>query len=52
LGRQFKAHAAKSLRESFARLVAGTLTAEAISDTIQDINSILDLASKIRGTQS
>jgi hypothetical protein len=46
------AHAAKSLRESFARLVAGTLTAEAISDMIQDINSILDLASKIKGTQS
>lgn len=42
--------AAKTLRESFARLVAGTLTEGAISDLIQDINSVLDLASKIRGT--
>jgi hypothetical protein len=46
------ARAAKALRESFARLVAGTLTEGAISDLIQDINSILDLASKIKGTQS
>lgn len=44
------ARAAKALRESFARLVAGTLTESAISDLIQDINSVLDLASKIKGT--
>jgi hypothetical protein len=44
------AGAARALRESFARLVAGTLTEGAISDLIQDINSILDLASKIKGT--
>jgi hypothetical protein len=30
--------------------VAGTLTEGAISGLIQDINSILDLASKIKGT--
>jgi len=44
------ARAAKALRESFARLVAGTLTEGAISGLIQDINSILDLATKIKGT--
>jgi hypothetical protein len=46
------ARAAKALRESFARLGAGTLTEVAISNLIQDINSILDLASKIKGTPS
>jgi len=44
------ARAAKALRESFVRLVGGTLTESAISDLIQDINSILDLAARIKGT--
>jgi len=44
------AGAARARRESFARLVGGTLTEGAISDLIQDINSILDLANKIKGT--
>jgi hypothetical protein len=42
-------NAAKALRASFVRLVAGNLSESDISSLVSEINSLLDLAGKIKG---